>query len=266
MISYSSFKNFILLNFFFILISLIQYKLLTTYTDILNIYLIFVGRDILLTFTLYIIQKNIKYIDNYDRQNLIKIDYKLIFLFLLNVFIETFTHLLIKNNYNFLSEYILRDLILFIPISFIYEILFDFFHYWSHRILHNVPMLYKYIHKIHHTHKLPTLITTYFHHPFDLLLTNSIPQILTLLLIPKLSFYMINIIIVHKVFLELSGHSGKQVNSSSFIQFIWLPRLFNIELYTNNHDDHHKYSNCNYAKRFSLWDKIFDTFREIKEN
>ena len=47
--------------------------------------------------------------------------------------------------------------------------------------------------------------------------------------------------------------------TSSFPQCIWLPRLFNIELYTEDHDLHHSRNNCNYSKRFSLWDKIFKT-------
>ena len=66
---------------------------------------------------------------------------------------------------------------------------------------------------------------------------------------------------VYKQYTELAGHSGKLLSpASSFPQCIWLPRLLNIELYAESHDMHHKVSNCNYAKRFSLWDNIFGTY------
>jgi sterol desaturase/sphingolipid hydroxylase (fatty acid hydroxylase superfamily) len=65
----------------------------------------------------------------------------------------------------------------------------------------------------------------------------------------------------YKQYTELAGHSGKMLSpASSFPQFIWLPRLFNIQLYAEDHDLHHKVSNCNFAKRFSLWDKVFGTY------
>lgn len=69
------------------------------------------------------------------------------------------------------------------------------------------------------------------------------------------------LMLVYKTFIEVSGHTGKQVKSSSFPLCIWLPRIFGIELYTEQHHLHHLNSNCNYSKRFSLWDKMFGTYR-----
>ncbi len=48
------------------------------------------------------------------------------------------------------KKYILTDitninmLIYFIPISFIFELIFDFFHYWTHYFAHKNAYLYKY--------------------------------------------------------------------------------------------------------------------------
>ena len=146
-------------------------------------------------------------------------------------------------------------------ISFIFEIIFDFFHYWTHRISHNNKYLYIYSHKSHHKFRHPISILTFYHNPLDLIITNSIPQYLTLLLFPYLSFFQFNIILTYKTFIEISGHSGKKLYpSGSFTQFIWLPKLLNISLYTEDHDLHHDKSNYNYAKRFSLWDKVFGTY------
>lgn len=66
------------------------------------------------------------------------------------------------------------------------------------------------------------------------------------------------------MFIEISGHIGKRMHpTSSFSQFIWLPKFFNIELYTEDHDLHHSHNNCNYSKRFSLWDKVFGTHKKF---
>ncbi len=72
-------------------------------------------------------------------------------------------------------------------------------------------------------------------------------------------FYLIT---VYKIFIEIAGHTGKiSKPTCSFPQFIWLPKMLNIELYSEDHSLHHSKINCNYSKRFSLWDKIFGTFR-----
>jgi sterol desaturase/sphingolipid hydroxylase (fatty acid hydroxylase superfamily) len=64
----------------------------------------------------------------------------------------------------------------------------------------------------------------------------------------------------YKTYIEIAGHCGKEINTPSFPQFIWIPRFFDMELYTANHDLHHSSNNCNYSKRFSLWDKVFGTY------
>jgi sterol desaturase/sphingolipid hydroxylase (fatty acid hydroxylase superfamily) len=67
----------------------------------------------------------------------------------------------------------------------------------------------------------------------------------------------------YKTFIEISGHSGKKLHPiGSFSQFIWLPRFFNISLYSEDHALHHSSNFCNYSKRFSLWDKQFETYTE----
>jgi len=177
--------------------------------------------------------------------------------------VEAMTHVFIKNRMidTNLSRYIFHDFIYFIPFSFIFEVIFDFFHYFTHRLLHH-KYLYKYLHKKHHKFAHPTSILTFYQEPFDLLITNSIPTILTLLIFPYISNRQFHFITVYKTFIEISGHSGKISNPTcSFPQFIWLPKMLSIELYTEDHDLHHSLNNCNYAKRFSLWDKVFHTYQ-----
>jgi Delta7-sterol 5-desaturase len=176
--------------------------------------------------------------------------------------VETVTYLIIKNTFfNEVSVVSYNDFLYFVPCSFVFEIIFDFFHYWTHRMLHSNTFLYIHIHKKHHKFKYPMAILTFYHSPFDLIITNSIPQIISLILFPYLSLFQFIIILNYKSFIEISGHTSKELYpNGSFIQCIWLPRLLNITLYTEDHTLHHSNTFGNYGKRFSLWDKWYETY------
>jgi sterol desaturase/sphingolipid hydroxylase (fatty acid hydroxylase superfamily) len=183
--------------------------------------------------------------------------------FLSTSILEGFTSYYVENNIiNFRNTNYLYDIIDFIPLSLLFEIIFDFVHYSTHRLLHN-PLLYTHIHKIHHKHNHPTSIIAFYQHPFDIFITNSIPFIISsLCLSNKMSYFQFKLLLIYKIFIEISGHTGKIINSCSFTQFIWVVKYFKIELTTENHDLHHTKNNCNYSKRFSLFDKLFGTFRK----
>ena len=161
----------------------------------------------------------------------------------------------------FNSNESLITIITFIPVSFLFEIIFDFFHYCLHRGMHLVPNSY---HKTHHTyiHLKPHI--AFYQDPLDLLLTNSLPFLLTSNIVSvfyPLSRLEINLIIVYKVFTEIAGHSGhKSFPTSSFPQCIWIPRMLGIEMYSENHNLHHLNAHYNFSKRFTLWDKVFGTY------
>jgi len=172
---------------------------------------------------------------------------------------------------------IVISLLSFVPVSFCFEVVFDFFHYLTHRILHH-RWVYKYFHKKHHIFQHPTSITTFYQDPIDWIMTNSIPTYLALLVTGSMiSYAMFHWILVYKAFVEISGHSGKMLYpSTSFPQFKWLPKWFSMELSTEDHDLHHSLNyqlhmsshghvhhlldHCNFGKRFSLWDKAFGTY------
>lgn len=151
--------------------------------------------------------------------------------------------------------------IFFIPHSFIFEIVFDFFHYCFHRLCHTNKLLYKHVHSHHHADSRITVYTTFCQHPIDLLLTNIIPVICTSYIVP-INHYYLFIFFWCKSFLEISGHLGKDINGLSFPQFIWLPKFFNICLKAKHHNFHHIMPLKNFAKRFTLWDKVFGTFQD----
>lgn len=152
----------------------------------------------------------------------------------------------------------------FVAVSLIFEIIFDLFHYTMHRLCHENKFLYLHAHKYHHTYPNPSTVTTYHHTILDLILTNILPIILTTFILSKfinLSPTMLHLINVYKNYVEVSGHSGKSIKGCGFPQCIWIPKFLGIEGYIDNHDIHHQYNNCNFSKRFMLWDKVFGTFR-----
>jgi len=164
------------------------------------------------------------------------------------------------------SQYVF-SFILFFPIMFCWEIIFDFFHYWAHRMSHD-GILYKYLHKKHHKHRFPIGIITFYQDPVDLVLSNSFPTIFAfgivmgLLGIP-INYFQLSLISVWKTMIEIAGHLGHVLApASSFPQFVWLPKWLGWELYVSDHDIHHTDFNYNFAKRFGLWDRVFGTYKK----
>jgi lathosterol oxidase len=272
-VSYKSLKNFIIINSFLFSIGIAQhnillYKQYNYLGDFCLILFIFLIRNYSLMKLTDQGVSNKPHINTDIINQMPKEEYKYEFHYyvLTTTAIESITHVFLKNNYTYIDRAFYQDIILFIPISFIFEIIFDFFHYITHRLLHS-KYIYKYLHKVHHKFNHPISIISYYQDPFDLIITNSVPTMLSLLLTKNISYRQFNIILIYKTFVEISGHCGKiTYPTCSFPQFIWLPKLLQIELYTEDHDLHHSLNNCNYAKRFSLWDKVFNTYKSPIKN
>jgi len=266
-ISINSFKNFIFVNGFLLSLGYFHYEFIqhfaknTAYDFFIYFFIFTIRNYSLLNFIEFGTQNKPKISNNIV--DLPKEEYKYEFHYNIasTTAVESITHIIIKNNIN-VSQNLCVDLLYFIPVSFFFEIIFDLFHYGGHLLLHN-SYLYKY-HKKHHKFKHPISIITFYQHPIDLLITNSLPLMLSVSLVPTY-YFQFNLIVVYKNFIEISGHVGKKLYPTCcFTQVIWLPKMLHIELYAEEHDLHHSLNNCNYAKRFSLWDKLFGTYTPMK--
>jgi sterol desaturase/sphingolipid hydroxylase (fatty acid hydroxylase superfamily) len=154
-------------------------------------------------------------------------------------------------------------LLTFIPMSFAFEIAFDFFHYWFHRSLHWSGLPW---HKTHHTHVNLSPAIAFYQDWADLLIANVVPFFLAERIIHTVwgpfTAFELALLLTYKICVEISGHAGRRLSpASSFPQCVWLPRTFGIELYAEDHALHHTKPGCNFAKRFTLWDKVFGTYQ-----
>jgi len=241
MISFQSIQNFILLNSLIVVTSLFNFTFTSPSGNLINDFFTqytvsLIENYIMLDFIQYrtsnrkqIMSEKREMIENIPKESF----YKEFDLFVLSTtMVDSISQVIIKNY--LLTDFtslVVYDLIDFIFISFAFEILFDFFHYFMHFYLHKNPFLYRNFHKIHHKWVYPIPILTFYNHPFDYFFTNSIPTFLTLYIFPvNITYFQYTLIHSYKILLEIGGHSGKIINSNSFTQCIWLPRLLNFHL------------------------------------
>ncbi|RLN85514.1 hypothetical protein BBJ28_00011092 [Nothophytophthora sp. Chile5] len=148
----------------------------------------------------------------------------------------------------------------FIPKSLLFEVIFDFFHFAMHWLCHYSTWLYRNVHKRHHLHLHPCPLSTYEQDGFDLCLTNVLPFCLAWSLGFSFSAFQLHLLFAYKTYVEVAGHSGLEIKGFSFPQMPLLHNITGICLRVHDHDLHHTHPRWNFAKRFSLWDKLFLTF------
>ncbi|XP_071175480.1 lathosterol oxidase-like [Mytilus edulis] len=121
--------------------------------------------------------------------------------------------------------------------------------YWIHRGLHH-KQVYKYIHKAHHTWKVPTPFASHAFHPVDGFL-QSCPYHIYPFLFPLHKFTYLGLFVFVN-FWTVSIHDG----------YYRVPDTFKpIVNGSAHHTDHHLFYNFNYGQFFTLWDRIGKTFR-----
>lgn len=275
MISLKSFGNFITTNFMLIGFGCVEYfgiNLLNRFSLIIQFimtFIILLLRNFLFLYLINNAIKNKKFVNEYRNEPKEQYSGEFVKNVVTTTLMDSMTLFFAKHYILSDTASYIYDLIMFIPSSFVFELIFDFFHYWVHRCSHS-KYLYGYLHKQHHKYRDVSPIVTFYQDPFDVLLSNTLPTLITLFLISqislfgaslfKMSLFGYSIMSIYKVSVEIYGHSGKYT-PPEFVQCIWLPRYLDIVLTSENHSHHHMFNNCNYSKRFSIWDKIFGTFR-----
>jgi methylsterol monooxygenase len=137
----------------------------------------------------------------------------------------------------------------------IFFVLEDTWHYWSHRLMHEVPYLYKNIHKIHHQYSAPFGLAAEYASPIEVMMlgfgTVGFP-IIWCVITKDLHILTMYIWIVLRLFQAIDAHSG--------YEFPWsLHHFLPFWAGAEHHDVHHEKFVGNYSSSFRWWDYCMGT-------
>jgi sterol desaturase/sphingolipid hydroxylase (fatty acid hydroxylase superfamily) len=126
------------------------------------------------------------------------------------------------------------------------RMLTDTWFYFTHRMFH-LPVLYKYIHRVHHEAAEPHALAANYAHPIETLVTN-IPTVFGGPVLIKMSPWLLYCWLFYSTIHVVTQHCGYKL----------LPFVA-----TEHHDKHHAKLKGNYC-RSGFWDWVFGT--KIKED
>lgn len=150
----------------------------------------------------------------------------------------------------------------FYPLPFlvklaVYRFFVDIGFWAGHRALHH-PKLY-WIHRWHHEHYRPTLLTNFHFHPLDLFIEAAFPVALALGALEVLQLtptrFELNLLVGYGAWQEVGSHCAKPVPTVTY--FPPLAPLYRLLLgdvdanMVKHHDLHHNLLNCNYG--ITIW-------------
>lgn len=151
--------------------------------------------------------------------------------------------------------------ILMLPVNaFMFAIAVDFWFYWYHRLMHEVPFLWRF-HRKHHTTKHPiAALGAFADHEQEFFDMVGIPALAWLTW--RINFATWWVSTCYILFLEASGHSGLRGYLEN--PLTWYLRWIGAELCLEDHDIHHRRGwkkSGNYGKQTRLWDMMFGTMK-----
>lgn len=139
---------------------------------------------------------------------------------------------------------------------FLFILIKDFFRYWYHRWMHEVPFMWRW-HAVHHSAKRLYWLNGIRSHPLEILVQTLIWGIPLALVQPPAEIVMMSVL------MSLSIGIFQHANIDTKLGF-W-EYIFSIG---DNHRYHHhktrRIGNSNYGGEFIVWDILFGTFHKPK--
>lgn len=157
-----------------------------------------------------------------------------------------------------LDRGLIADLYLPLGVEIVAVFLFlDFWRYWEHRLLHEVPLLWR-LHLVHHSDTEVDVTTGQRHHPLESVLTT----VLMLILLFSLGFspVALGIYLLLGTVAALYTHTSLALPESVDRQLrYWLvtPSVHGV-----HHSDHQPQTDSNYGSVLSVWDRLFGTYTD----
>ena len=131
----------------------------------------------------------------------------------------------------------------------------DTYFYWVHRLMHH-PILFKWIHLVHHKSTNPSPWAAYAFHPLEAIVEQGVVFIFYFTLpihITQLVFFFL-FSIINNVY----GHLGYELYPRNFNKTM-IGKWINT---STNHNQHHQYFKGNYGLYLLFWDRMMGTIRD----
>lgn len=135
-------------------------------------------------------------------------------------------------------------------------LIFDFFTYWWHRFNHEIPFLWRF-HRVHHSDPEMDVTTANRFHVGEIVLSSLLRVPLLILLgadmwqLALYEFLMFPVVQFHHANIQLPDAMER-----AFRTVFASPVMHKI-----HHSDDVKETNSNYTSFFSLWDRVFGSYR-----
>ena len=146
--------------------------------------------------------------------------------------------------------------------NYLYELVImflftTFLHYWYHRLMHH--KFFWELHKLHHSATEMNVLTASREHPL-------VVSISTILLSLPVFIFGVSVEIVF-IYAAVSGMYDLFLHSKVNLVPKWA-RLFMIDTLTHyiHHSKYKEHYNSNFGNMFVIWDKLFKTYIEPKDN
>jgi len=139
-------------------------------------------------------------------------------------------------------------------------VLLDFFGYWSHRLMHKIPLLWR-LHALHHSDTDLDVTTTIRHHPVEALVQALCDVSLVLLFgfSPQAVLLYGGVVLVVQIF-----HHGNVVLPARLRGLSY--GLITPDIHRLHHSMAYTENNSNFGNLVPFWDRLFGTLRETPEN
>ena len=140
-------------------------------------------------------------------------------------------------------------------------IVLDFFEYIYHVTMHKVKGLWKF-HLVHHTDKIVDASSTLREHPIETFI--RLAFLLLVVFITGVPFWALMIRqfiqIIFNVFVHSNFRLSNKVDKIASLFFI-TPNIHHV-----HHHIAQPYTDSNYGDIFSIWDRIFGTYKKLDKN
>lgn len=141
---------------------------------------------------------------------------------------------------------------------FLMLLLDEFFHYWTHRLSHIFPFLYRF-HKPHHISLHVTVLSAAYFSLFEIFLEVVNASLAAIVTIHTIDLHLYSLLL----FSILSVVAG-YVEHSGYDFDIWImPPPFSVGPWCEVHDLHHQLGNVNFGR--VAMDKLFGTYMDASD-